>query len=426
MEIYNLVSFAGIFILLALAWLFSANRREINWAVVIWGVGLQMLFALFIFVFPWGIKFFYFLNDLVVKVMDCSMAGSKFVFGPLGESSSGFILAFQAFPTIIFFSALMAILYFYNVIPAIIRFFAFLFTRLMKVSGAEALCTASNIFVGVESVLTVRPFVKDMTASELCTVLTAGMATVASSMLGVYTLMLHDQFPMIAGHLISASLMSAPAALVISKMLLPESGQPKTLGENVELVIEKEEHLLEAIIKSAYTGVQLIVGIVALLVAVLGLVALLNTIFVALGAQVNQFFQISLDWSLKGLLGYIFYPFTLILGIPPMDAKILAGIIGERLVVTELTSYQDLASALSQGILQDPRSVVIATYALCGFAHVASMAIFVGGVSAIAPSQTGVLAKIAFRSLIAANLACLLTACVAGTFFLQGSTILSL
>ncbi len=434
MGFYNLMSFLGIFILLTLAWVISVNRRQINWLVVIWGVGLMMLFSLFLFVFPAGIKIFLLINDVVIKVMDSSLAGAQFVFGRLslppgkftenGEGSLGFILAFQAFPTIIYFSALMSILYFYDILPKVIRFFAFLFTRLMKISGAEALCAASNIFVGVESTLTVKPYLKEMTRSELCTVLTTGMATVASSVLAVYVFILQDQFPTIAGHLVSASFLSAPAAVVMAKMLLPETEQPKTLGEHVVPYLEKEENLFEAIINGASTGVKLIVGIVALLVAVLGLVALVDMILVAAGTKVNALLSIHFDWSLKGLLGYLFYPLTLILGIPPSDARILAGIIGERLVVTELTSYQDLARVMSQGLLKDPRSAVITTYALCGFAHVASMAIFVGGVSAIAPSKTKVLSQVALRSLVAATLACLLTGCVVGTFFVRGSVLL--
>jgi concentrative nucleoside transporter, CNT family len=433
-DFYNFVSLFGIVLLIAFAYLFSTNRKEINWLVVIWGVGLQMLFALFLFVFPAGTKFFLFINDTVVKVMDSSLAGSKFIFGPLalppgmttetGETSLGFILAFQAFPTIIFFSALMSILYFFNIMPKIIKAFAYLFTKLMKVSGAEALCAASNIFVGVESALTVKPFLKDMTRSELCTVLTAGMATVSSSVLAVYVFSLHDTFPNIAGHLVSASFLSAPAALVMSKILLPETEQPKTLGEHVEPHMVREKNLFEAVINGANTGVRLIVGIVALLIAVLGIVALLDQVLGLLGGKINTIFNIQFDWSLKGLLGILFYPFTLLLGIPPADAGVLAKIIGERAVVTELTAYQDLAGILSQGILQNPRLAVITTYALCGFAHVASMAIFIGGVSAIVPERTRTLARVGFRALVAATLACLVTACVAGVFFVKGSFLL--
>jgi len=429
MEFYNLVSFTGIFILLGIAWLFSNNRKRMNWHVIGWGIGLQFLFALFIFLVPAGSKLFLSINDLAIRVLETASEGAKFVFGPLAlppgtEGSLGFILAFQALPTIIFFSALVAILYYYNILPQIIRGFAWLFTRLMRISGAESLCAASNIFIGVESAFTIRPHLEKMTRSELCTVLTAGMATVASNELALYVFTLVAEFPTIAGHLISASFLSAPAALVMSKILYPETQTPKTLGESIKVHYEKESNLFEAIINGAQSGVKVIVGIVALLIAVLGLVALTDLILGGVGAKINTVLSISVDWSLKGLLGYIFYPFTLIIGVPPADAGVIARIIGERIVVTEVTSYKDLAVALDSGALRYTRSAVIATYALCGFAHVASMAIFVGGVSALAPKRTATLSKIAVRALVAATFACLLTACVAGTFYTKGSILL--
>jgi len=434
MTIYNGISLLGIIILIVFAYALSTNRKAVNWRVVVWGVGLQMFFALFLFVFPAGVKFFLFINDVVVKVMDSSLAGSKFVFGRLalppgmtnevGETSLGFILAFQAFPSIIFFSALMSILYFLNIMPKVIKAFAYLFTKLMRVSGAESLCAASNIFVGVESALTVKPFLKDMTKSELCTVLAAGMATVSSNVLAVYVFSLQDVFPKIAGHLVSASFLSAPAALAMSKVLLPEEEHPKTLGENVEPHVVHEDNIFEAIINGANAGVRLIVGIVALLIAVLGLVALTDQILLFLGGIINELGHVHIDWSLRGLLGIIFYPLTLVLGIPVADAGILSKIIGERVVVTELAAYQDLAGVIAAGSLSSVRSAVITTYALCGFAHVASMAIFIGGVSALVPEKTKVLAQVGFRALLAATLACLMTACVAGMFFTQGSLLL--
>lgn len=434
MDIYNLVSFVGIFVLIGVAWLLSTEKRNMNWRVIIWGILLQLFLALFIFIFPVGSKIFLFLNDMVIKVLDSSMAGAKFVFGRLalppgqvneaGEKSIGFILAFQAFPTIIFFSSLISILYYFNIIQWIIKGFAYAFTKLMRLSGAESLCTASNIFVGIESTLTIKPYLEKMTLSELCTILTAGMATVASNVLAIYIFSLQEQFPTIAAHLISASLLSAPAALVMSKIIIPESEKPETLGEHVEVHYEKETNVFESIINGANSGVKLIVGIVALLIAVLGLVALLDLILGALGGKINALIGININWSLKGLLGYLFYPFTLILGIPPSDATIIAQIIGERAVLTEVPAYQHLATIMSENLLKHPRSAVIATYALCGFAHVASMAIFVGGIAALAPGKRQILAKVGFRALIASTLACLMTATVAGTFFISSSLLL--
>jgi CNT family concentrative nucleoside transporter len=434
MDIYNLVSFSGIFVLIGFAWLLSRDRKNMNRKVIIWGVALQILIALFIFVVPAGARLFLFVNDIVIKVLESSSAGAKFVFGRLalgpgevndaGEESLGVILAFQAFPTIIFFSALISILYFFNIMPFIVRGFAYVFTKLMKVSGAESLVTASNIFVGIESALTVKPYLGRMTQSELCTILTAGMATIASSVLALYVLSLKTQFPTIAGHLVSASLLSAPAALAMSKIIFPESELPETLGVQVRPYYEKEKGFFEAIINGANAGVKMVVGIVALLIAVLGLVALVDLVLSALGAKVNLLFGFEGEWSLKAIMGYIFYPFTLILGIPPADAGEISKIIGERTIVTEVVAYKDLGTALEENLLRHPRSAVIATYALCGFAHLTSMAIFVGGVCVLAPEKKGDIARVALRALLAATLACLLTACVAGTFFTKGSILL--
>ncbi|HAS54843.1 MAG: nucleoside transporter [Nitrospirae bacterium GWC2_57_13] len=431
---YNLVSFAGIFILMAFAWALSTNRKVINWRVVIWGVGLQLLIGVFIFIIPVGAKLFLFLNDVVIKVLDSAAAGTKFLFGRLalppgavneaGEGSLGFILAFQALPTIVFFASLMGLLYYIGFMPWLIGIFSRGFTRLMRISGAESLCTASNIFVGIESATTIRPYIERMTPSELCTILTAGMATVASSVLALYVFILHSQFPTIAGHLISASLLSAPAAIVMSKLLMPETGKPETLGIDVHPSYEKESTLMESIINGANAGMKLVIGIMALLLALLGIVALVDLVLTAAGSGVNSVLNVNFDWSLKGLLGYIFYPFTLIIGVPPSDAVEIAKIIGERAIVTEVKSYQDLAVLLTNQSLHDPRSAFIAVYALCGFAHVASLAIFVGGIAALAPNRAGDISRVGLRALLAATLACLMTAAVAGTFYMQGMKVL--
>ncbi|KAB2833510.1 MAG: nucleoside transporter, partial [Candidatus Dadabacteria bacterium] len=318
MSLYNLVSLAGIFILMGFAWLISSNRRNVNYRVLVWGVSLQLVFGAFIFLLPAGAKLFLFINDLVVVVLGSASAGAEFLFGRLalppgtsnaaGEGSLGFFLAFQALPTIIFFSALMSILYYTCVMPRVIKAFSSLFSRLMRLSGAESVSTASNIFVGIESLLTIKPYLERMTRSELCTVLTAGMATVSSNVLALYIFSLKGVFPTIAAHLVSASILSAPASLVMSKLVLPEDSLPETLGISVEPYYDREGSLFEAVINGAESGVRLIVGIVALLVAVLGLVALLNLVTGGLGAHVNNLTGINIDWSLEGLLGYLFYP----------------------------------------------------------------------------------------------------------------------
>jgi CNT family concentrative nucleoside transporter len=426
MTYLQLISLAGIFLLALVAWLFSSQKSVINWKVVIWGVVLQLAFAFFIFLVPAGVKFFLVINDLVVQILNSATAGIKFLFGRLalppgvagenGEPSLGFILAIQSLPTVVFFAALVGALYYLRVMPFLIQLFARIFTRLMKVSGAESLCVSSNIFVGVESSVIVRPYLERMTISELGTILTAGMATIASSVLSVYVMVLKDGLPTIAGHLVSASILSAPAALLTSKLIFPETEKPLTLGLDVKPYYEKEDNLIMAIINGANAGLKLLGGIIALLLAFLGLLALLDLFLGWGGGQINRLLGLSLDWKISSLLGYVFYPFTLAMGVQPHDALAVARLLGERVVATELVSYQHLAELMKSGALVDPRSAVIASYALCGFAHVASLAIFVGGIGALAPSRLKDLSRLGLKALVAATLACLITGAVAGVF----------
>jgi CNT family concentrative nucleoside transporter len=431
---YNLVSFSGIFILMAFAWTLSADRKVINWRVIIWGLILQLIFALFIFVVPAGSRVFLLVNDAVVRVLDSAMAGTKFVFGRLalppgmkneaGEGSIGFILAFQALPTIIFFASLMSLLYYIGVMPWLIKIFSRTFTRLMRISGAESLSVSSNIFVGVEANMTILPYLGTMTRSEYCTILAAGMATTASNVLALYVFLLRGTFPTIAGHLVSSSLLSAVGAIVMSKIIMPETGNPETLAKDIPPHYEKESTVMQSVITGANEGVKMLVGIVALLLAFLGIVALIDFMIGGIGIRINGLTGIGVDWSLKGLLGYLFYPFTLVIGVPPSDAFEISKLIGERAVLTEVKAYQDLAVLLANHTLKNPRSAVLASYALNGFAHFASLAIFVGGTAALVPKRTKDISDVGFRALIAATLATLMTAAIAGTFFTSGSMLL--
>jgi len=438
LEIYNLVSFFGIFILIGVAWLFSNNKKSMNWQLIGWGIGLQLVIGFLIFVIiakmPSEYNPFLILNDIVNTVLASSMKGAEFVFGRLalapgttnasGEQSMGFYFAFQAMPTVIFFSALMSILYFFNVMPWVIKKFASLFTRVLKISGAESLAAASNIFVGVESALSIKPHLPTMTRSELCTILTAGMATVSSNVLALYILALRTEFPSIAAHLLSASLLSAPAAIVLSKVVFPESERPQTLGHNIAPHYEKESNLFQAIINGSMAGVKLIVGIIALLISILALAALVDLILGSAGGFLNRSLGIELNWSLAGLAGYVMYPFALILGIPPADAGEVSQILGMRIIETEVPGYFRLAAAMTNNVITHPRSLIITSYALCGFAHVGSLAIFIGGISALVPSKQKELTQVGLRALLAATLATFMTACVAGTFYMNSSLLL--
>ncbi|HRU05236.1 MAG TPA: nucleoside transporter C-terminal domain-containing protein [Candidatus Brocadiia bacterium] len=426
MGIHNLVSLAGVFGLMAVAWVFSANRRRMNWRVILLGVALQLAVGVLVFRAPGSRQVFLWLNDAVYKTLDAAQEGQRFVFGRLalgpGEtdasgqtSAAGFVLAFKALPSIIFFSAAMCVLYYWGIMPWIIRQFARVFTRLMRVSGAESLCAASNIFVGIESATTIRPYIEKMTRSELCVVLTAGMATIASSVMGLYVFMLCATFPTIAGHLISASVLSAPAAIVMSKILVPEDGKPLTLGVTPDLAFERPANAVEAVVDGAMTGLKLVMGVVALLVAFLGILAVLNLIL----AQAGRVCGASTPWTVQAVLGWAGYPFALLMGVPPRDAAAVGELIGARAVLTEVWSYGKLAELAAKGALSE-RSVVVTAYALCGFAHVASMAIFVGGVSALAPSRRKDISALALRALLAATLACFMTGAVAGALYRPG------
>jgi CNT family concentrative nucleoside transporter len=433
MSVYNLVSFLGLFVLAGVAWLTSSDRKVVNWRVLGWGLGLQLLVAFFIFVVPAGTKVFLLVNNAVVALLDTATAGTKFIFGRLalppgavneaGETSLGYFLAFQGLPTIIFFAALLGVLYYLGIMPLIVRLFARVFTRLMRISGAEALSVSANIFVGVESALVVRPHLKDMTRSEFCTIITAGMGTIASTVLAMYVMMLYKQIPTIAGHLVSASFISAPACIVMAKLIMPETEKPLTLGVDVKPHYDREDNLIMAIINGAWEGLKLLGGILTLLIAFLGILALVNLGLGWGGGLLNGLFGWHVQWSLEAFLGYLFTPFTLVMGVPPSDALTVAKVLGERTILTEVFSYKHLADLLAGGAIHDPRSAIIASYALCGFAHVASLAIFVGGTSALVPTRVRDISRLGFRALLAATLACLMTGAVAGVFY-NGASVL--
>jgi CNT family concentrative nucleoside transporter len=422
MSILNFVSCFGILFFLGILALISRHRRSISLRVLVWGVSLQIIFAFFVFRVPFGTKLFFFLNDFTMGVVDSAYQGTHFLFGRLAlapgkEGSLGFILAFQALPSIIFFAALMEFLYFIGIMERVISIFARIFVRIMGISGAEALCASAQIFLGIESNLTVRPYLSKMTQSELLVVLTTGMATIASSVLGLYVIILSDSFPRVAGHLISASILLAPAAIVSSKLLIPETDKPLTLGKVVKIESQKASNAIEAIINGSMTGLKMVVGIGALLIAFIGLIALVDSGFLYGSKLLNALFNMQATVTLHTLLQYIFYPFTLAMGVPNVDALAIARVIGERIIETEVKSYQDLALLIKEGKIVHERSIVIATYALCGFAHIPSLAIFVGGTASIVPERTKDISVLGLWALLASNIACFVTGAVAGIFY---------
>jgi concentrative nucleoside transporter, CNT family len=416
--IYRFVSAGGFLVFLAIAWLLSTDRRKVSWKTITWGVALQLVIGLLIFRLPGTHRIFLWLNDGVLGLLNASKSGTAFLFGPLAASpgepgSVGFILIFQVLPVAIFFAAFTAALYHLRVLQVLVRVFAKLFHRTMSISGAESLCGAANIFVGVESALVIRPYLEKMTRSELLVVLSTGMATVASSTLGIYVAFLSGVFPQIAGHLLSASVLAIPASVIIAKLLVPETGTPETLlGVPPEDESTRSGNLMSAIIGGAMDGLKLAAGISALLIAILGLVALGDKLL-GLG---SGWFGMTEPLSMVRILSWIFYPVSFLLGLTPEDIPVAARLLGERVILTEVVSYGDLAQLVANGQVKDPRSVVILSYALCGFAHVASVAIFVGGTAALVPSRRDDLASLGWRALLAATLATLMTGCVAGMF----------
>jgi CNT family concentrative nucleoside transporter len=415
---HHLVSLAGFIIFVAICWLLSINRRGVAWRTIAWGVVLQLLLGLIIFRLPVSHRILIWLNDAVLALLSASKSGSVFLFGPLaagpGEPGSiGFILLFQVLPVVIFFSAVTSMLYHLRVLQIFVRLFAKLFHRTMRISGAESLCGAANIFVGIESALVIRPYLPKMTRSELLLVLTTGLATVASSSLGVYVAFMTGVFPQIAGHLLSASIVAIPACVVVAKLLLPETEIPETLAEvPPDDESTRSKNLISSIVEGAMEGLKLAAGISALLIAVLGLVALFDKVLGSLSSWLGM----AEPLSLIRMLSWLFYPFAFLLGVQRSDVPIAARLLGERVILTEVVSYNHLAQSISSGQITDPRTVVILSYALCGFAHVAAVAIFVGGTAILAPSRRDDLASLGLRALLAATLATLMTGCVAGIF----------
>jgi CNT family concentrative nucleoside transporter len=425
MGMLNLVSLLGCVALAALAWLVGGCRRPLPWRTVRGSAVVLVVMGIVVFWLPYTRVVLLGLNDIVLAVLRSGNAGAAFLFGPLaygpgettaaGERSVGFILAAQVLPAVIFFAALMAAAYHIGLIQPLVRGFGRLFRRTLELSGAEALAGSANIFFGVESAATVRPYLETMTRSELLTVLTCGMSTVASTTLAMYVLFLHDAFPQIAGHLISASILSIPAAAMVSKLILPETEQPRTAGELPPIASsDRHGNLMAALAAGAWDGLRLAAGIATLLIAVLGVVALLDLVLSTATTPLADTLGGPLD--LRRLLGWLFTPLAWLLGIEVGDLPEAGSLLGGRIVLTEVVAYQQLAGLAAENAIS-PRTLLILSYALCGFAHLASMGIFVGGVAGLAPSRRDDAAALGLRALAGATLATLITGAIAGVFY---------
>lgn len=435
----------GIVSLLGIAFLFSTNKKKINWKLVLIGISTQIVLAIFILkgsqmgeVFAplgWPKMFFSWVSSFFVVVLNFTTDGASFIFGKLAISpgqtgSMGSFFAFQVLPTIVFFASLTSLLYHYGILQRVVKFMSVGMQKLLGTSGAESLSVVSNIFVGqTEAPLIVKPYIEKMTQSELLAVMTGGMATIAGGVMAAYIQMLGNSYSqahhvtlaagrlMFAQQLLGASLMAAPAALVISKMMYPETEKPLTAGK-VQLKIEKTEaNGIDAAASGAAEGLKLALNVGAMLLAFIALLAMFNSILGWIGVHtgLESIFP-GLNLSIQTILGWIFAPIAWLIGVPTHDIFHMGTLLGTKLVLTEFIAYLDLSKEVLMNAL-DPKTVVMATFALCGFANFSSIAIQIGGIGGLAPSRKADLAKFGIKAVIAGTLANLMTATIAGMLF---------
>ena len=394
----------GVIVLLGIAFAMSNNRSAISWKLVIWGLSLQFIFAIIILKSPIGIPFFSTIDIFIKNLLSFSDAGSDFLFksfsnniveGPLMN------FVFRILPTLIFFSSLITVLYHLGVMQFLVKNTARIMQKTMGTSGSETLCISGNIFVGqTEAPLLVQPFVSTMTNSELTAVMIGGFATVAGGVMAMYVSMLGD-VPGIAGHLLAASIMSAPAALVVAKIIYPETEESKTKGDLVISIENNDDNVMEALSRGATNGMKLAANVAAMLIAFVAMIAMINALLGIFG------------FSLEQILGLIFSPLAWTMGVPWNEANLVGSLMGKKLVLTELIAYGDLSSSISNNLLSE-RSAIISSYALCGFANFASIGIQLGGIGGIAPERRKDISKLGVKTMFGGALASWLTATIAG------------
>jgi len=432
----RLIAFFGIFVLLGIAWLLSNNKKKINFRIVIWGLLLQMIFAIIILKTGPGQSVFFFARAFITKLLSFTDAGASFLFGNLYRGDPdiikqiggagpfqlkdavtgnfvniGIVFAFHILPTIIFFASLMSVMYHLGVMQKIVQFMAWIMAKTMGTSGAESLSAAGNIFVGqTEAPLLIRPYVPEMTRSELMAIMVGGFATIAGGVMAAYV-----RFGVDAGHLMAASVMSAPAALVVAKIMYPEVEDSKTRGM-VKLSVEKRTaNIIDAAATGAADGLRLAVNVGAMLMAFIALIEMINFGLGHIDELINiiTFHQTHLVWdlSLRKIFGIIFSPLAFVMGVAPKDILHVGNLLGTKISINELVAYVELANL--KGVISE-RSFTIGTYALCGFANFSSIAIQIGGIGSIAPSRKSDLAKIGLKAMFGGAIASWLTATIAG------------
>lgn len=406
----RLISLFGLLIMVALALALSADWRKVDRRILLGGLGLQFALALLVLKTAFGQAFFGYIGAFFAALLNYVDAGSHFVFGDdFGEH----FFAFKVLPTIIFFAALMGVLYHLGWVQYVVMAFAWVMQRTLRTSGAESLAAAANVFIGqTEAPLVVRPYVASMTRSELMALMVGGFATIAGGVLVAFVGLGID-----AGHLVAASVISAPASLVVTKAMQPEVEVPKTLGQ-VSIEVERPAtNVVEAATNGTLDGLRLALNVGAMIIVALALIALLDGAVGLLGRAVGYVAGVEgSEWSLSAALGYLFAPFAWLMGIEARDCLAAGELLGKKMVANEFVSYIQLSEWIQpdSGVELSPRSVVILTYALCGFANFSSIGIQIGGIGSIAPTRRGELARLGFRAMLGGTLACFMTACVAG------------
>ncbi|MEG4302621.1 NupC/NupG family nucleoside CNT transporter [Microcoleus sp. D3_18a_C4] len=397
----RLISVFGLAVFVGLSYVFSVDRRAVKWPPVLWGIALQLIFAILILKTAPGLAVFKFLGDMVTQFLNFSDAGAKFIFG---DNFAEHFIAFKVLPNIIFFSSFITILYHYGILQRVVQGVAWLMIKTMKTSGAETLSCAANIFIGqTEAPLLIKPYFAAMTLSELHAVMTGGFATIAGGVMAAYI-----SFGVPAQHLIAASVMSAPAALAISKLLYPETEKSLTAGE-VEVKVEQVyANAVDAAASGASDGLKLAANVAAMLIAFLGLLAFFNALLGWFGGLISL-----PQLSLELIFAYLMAPVAWLMGVPWADCAEVGIVLGKKTILNEFIAYLDLMELVKQQAISE-RSQIISTYALCGFSNIGSIGIQIGGIGAMAPQRQGDLARLGVRAMIAGSVACFMTACIAG------------
>ena len=401
----RLVSAVGFLAMIGIAWAFSMDRRRVPWRTVAWGAALQLGLGLVLLKTFVGQLFFEAMSSLVGALLAYTDAGVNFVFGALVET--GFSIFVNVLPIIIFMGSVFAVLYHLGLIQRVVDALAWVLSRTMRTSGAESLAAVANLFVGMtESALIVKPYLERMTRSELFTLMTLGMATVAGSVLLAYVGLLGGES--YAGHLATASLLSAPAGLLLAKVMVPETGAPETARAGHVVLERSSVNVIDAAAQGALAGLRLASYVGALLIAFVAMIALLNDVLSGIGGWFG-----APELTMQSLLGVLLAPLAWLMGVPWEDASQVGALLGVKTVLNEFIAYRELALLVEQGALA-PRSTVIASYALCGFANFGSLAILLGGIGGLAPSRRSEVARFGLRSILSGSLATFMTACVAG------------